>query len=124
MWDAYSDALWDLSDSRLTIVFDGVGMRTRYINTVMPQDISLAVFSFVFVWVYMAFMSKSWFRATMGMGQVLLCMCPSYMIYFLVLQQRYAGVFHALSVFLLLGIGADDICERHAPTRTRRPAPT
>jgi len=69
----------------------------------------MAVLSFLFVWFYMAFMNRSWFLATMGMGQVLMSFFTAYMLYFGVFQQRYFGTFNLLSIFIILGIGADDI---------------
>eukprot|EP01059_Diplonema_ambulator_P019353 TRINITY_DN324_c1_g1_i1.p1 TRINITY_DN324_c1_g1~~TRINITY_DN324_c1_g1_i1.p1 ORF type:complete len:509 (+),score=165.85 TRINITY_DN324_c1_g1_i1:107-1633(+) len=90
-------------------VFNGHGMLELYIQKVMMTDMMYALASMVFVLTYIAFMTSSWWLALMGMGQILLSFPVAYFIYYGIFQQRYFGVFNILSVFIILGIGADDI---------------
>ena len=52
---------------------------------------------------------RSWTLALACMWQILFSFFPAYLIYYGVFQQRYIGMFQLLSVFIILGIGADDV---------------
>ena len=111
LFDTYSSWLLDdqINNKEVEYVFGGHNLMSLYLNTVLVQDGMFAVASMLFVLLYIAFMTSSWWLAFMGMGQIILSMGPAYLIYFGIFQQRYFGVFNMLSVFIILGIGADDI---------------
>eukprot|EP00164_Ancoracysta_twista_P004580 GFYU01006182.1.p1 GENE.GFYU01006182.1~~GFYU01006182.1.p1 ORF type:complete len:1128 (-),score=371.69 GFYU01006182.1:28-3294(-) len=113
-FDTYVEWLLEQSVDGMTMLFDGSDpegksyFQLNYTQVLLATDGSLAILSFVFVWFYMTGMLGSWFLSTMGMGQILMSFCPAYMLYFL-FGQRFFGTFNVLSIFIILGIGADDI---------------
>ncbi|KAJ9447040.1 Protein dispatched [Diplonema papillatum] len=110
LFEEYYDFLIDMEvNDDIEIIFNGHGMFQEYVNSIMVSDAMFAVAAMLFSWVYMSFMLQSVFLATMGIGQIVLSFGPSYFFYFLVFQQRYFGLFNVLSIFIILGIGADDI---------------
>ncbi|KAJ9462573.1 Protein dispatched [Diplonema papillatum] len=110
LYEEYYDFLMDTEvNGEIEILFNGHGMFFLYINDVLLQDAMFALAAMAFSWIYMAFMVSSVFLATMGIGQIVLSFGPAYFLYFGVFQQRYFGVFNILSIFIILGIGADDI---------------
>eukprot|EP01065_Artemidia_motanka_P042443 TRINITY_DN569_c2_g1_i2.p1 TRINITY_DN569_c2_g1~~TRINITY_DN569_c2_g1_i2.p1 ORF type:complete len:1280 (+),score=352.61 TRINITY_DN569_c2_g1_i2:118-3840(+) len=113
--DKIADAVFDDvhgllfgSDFRVKVWFDGPLLLDRYIATQITADGMWALGSMVFVWLYIVFMNGSWFLGTMGMGQILMAFAPAYMLYFII-GFRYFGTFNVLTIFIILGIGADDI---------------
>eukprot|EP01064_Diplonema_japonicum_P006047 TRINITY_DN13_c0_g1_i9.p1 TRINITY_DN13_c0_g1~~TRINITY_DN13_c0_g1_i9.p1 ORF type:complete len:1041 (+),score=286.38 TRINITY_DN13_c0_g1_i9:142-3264(+) len=111
LYDEYHTWLGDgqISGGGVSYIYNGHGMLGLYIQEVMVTDGMFAIASMVFVLVYIAFMTSSWWLAVMGMGQILMCFPVAYFLYFGIFQQRYFGVFNMLSIFIILGIGADDI---------------
>ncbi|KNC49510.1 CK1/CK1/CK1-D protein kinase [Thecamonas trahens ATCC 50062] len=111
LFDAYNEYLFNVHDAtpHFKVVWEGFGMNDLYVSQLIPQDVAFAALSFTFVLIYMGFMTKSWFLAFSGMFQILCAFFPAYLVYRLVLQQKSVTVFSALSLFLLLAIGADDI---------------
>eukprot|EP01065_Artemidia_motanka_P032326 TRINITY_DN39338_c0_g1_i1.p1 TRINITY_DN39338_c0_g1~~TRINITY_DN39338_c0_g1_i1.p1 ORF type:complete len:1148 (+),score=297.26 TRINITY_DN39338_c0_g1_i1:66-3509(+) len=110
IYDTYNSWLKDHSElHNVTLIFNGYGMLGEYMNSLLISDGMYALGSMVFVWCYIAFMTESWWLATMGMGQILMSFLPSYLLYRGIFGQTYFGVFNLLSIFIILGIGADDI---------------
>eukprot|EP01062_Namystynia_karyoxenos_P059613 TRINITY_DN51049_c0_g1_i1.p1 TRINITY_DN51049_c0_g1~~TRINITY_DN51049_c0_g1_i1.p1 ORF type:complete len:1177 (+),score=340.80 TRINITY_DN51049_c0_g1_i1:105-3533(+) len=109
IFDTYDSWLREQGTPRLDVVWTGYGMFGKYLNSIVQKDGSFALGSMVFVLIYIAFMTGSWWLAVMGMGGILMSFPPAYFLYYGVFQQRYFGVFNVLTVFIILGIGADDI---------------
>eukprot|EP01060_Flectonema_neradi_P005178 TRINITY_DN13434_c0_g1_i1.p1 TRINITY_DN13434_c0_g1~~TRINITY_DN13434_c0_g1_i1.p1 ORF type:complete len:934 (+),score=153.99 TRINITY_DN13434_c0_g1_i1:447-3248(+) len=111
LYDTYSDWLLEnqLTNPEVEYVFNGHGLFSRYLDDVLAGDAVFAVMSMIFVLIYIAFMTNSWWLSFMGIGQIIMSFGPAYFIYYLVFQQRFFGVFNMLSIFIILGIGADDI---------------
>eukprot|EP01065_Artemidia_motanka_P042442 TRINITY_DN569_c2_g1_i1.p1 TRINITY_DN569_c2_g1~~TRINITY_DN569_c2_g1_i1.p1 ORF type:complete len:1268 (+),score=331.28 TRINITY_DN569_c2_g1_i1:81-3806(+) len=107
LYDELHDLLFE-KDFGIDVWFDGPGLLDKYIEAVLMQDGLWAIGSMIFVWLYIVFMNGSWFLGTMGMGQILMAFGPAYIVYF-VLGFRYFGTFNVLTIFIILGIGADDI---------------
>jgi len=72
-------------------------------------DILLAIFSLVFVYVWMLVQMKSIFLGTFCMLQVLFSLPLAIVVYRSVFQIPYFQFIHILVIFLVLGIGADDV---------------
>ncbi|KAJ9462572.1 Protein dispatched [Diplonema papillatum] len=110
LYEEFYNFLMDTEvNGEIEILFNGHGMLPLYIADVLIKDAMFLLAAMVFSWFYMTFMVSSVFLATMGIGQVVLSFGPAYFLYFGVFQQRYFGVFNILSIFIILGIGADDI---------------
>ena len=109
LFDTYHSMLFEYDSPEFTLLVKGFGMQTKYLDTLVPQDLSLAIGSFVAVLVYMALITQSWYLAFMGLGQIFLSFAPAYLIYRVVLQQASVSTFSLLSLYLILAIGADDV---------------
>jgi predicted RND superfamily exporter protein len=75
----------------------------------MNKDMLLAGISFVVVFVYMWFNTRSVFITTFGMLSILLSFPLAFFVWRVVLQQKFFGTLMMMSLFIILGIGADDV---------------
>lgn len=72
-------------------------------------DLLLTIASIAFVFFWMAYQMKSIFLASLAMFQIVISIPVSIVVYKNVFQIPYFSFLHILVVFLVLGIGADDI---------------
>mmetsp|Transcript_7171 Transcript_7171/g.18574 ORF Transcript_7171/g.18574 Transcript_7171/m.18574 type:complete len:1510 (-) Transcript_7171:264-4793(-) len=105
----FTKHLLNSTRTKFDVWFTMYGYSSTAINNQLATDAIFMAGAFIFVFVYMSAMTGSTFLSGMGMIQVFLCVGPSYMIYYGLLGQRYFGIFQVLSLFIILGIGADDI---------------
>ncbi|CAK8996893.1 Protein dispatched homolog 3 (Patched domain-containing protein 2) [Durusdinium trenchii] len=89
--------------------FNGFGLMFGYMSRQIPMDVSWAFFSFIFVFAFMTWMKRSFWLSSMGMGMIFLSFPFAYLLYWGLLGQRYFGIFNLLCIFIIMGIGADDI---------------
>jgi hypothetical protein len=75
----------------------------------ISYDFSWVVLSLIFVFVWVRVHTQSTFITTMGMTQIVLSMTVGTFIYGTVFGIGYFHFLHLLIIFLVLGIGADDI---------------
>ncbi len=68
-----------------------------------------SLFSFAFVSGYMIFHMKSPLLTFAGLAHVMLSFPTAWAVYYLVFQIKYMGFLNFLSLFVILGIGADDV---------------
>eukprot|EP00039_Didymoeca_costata_P004170 m.71768 g.71768 ORF g.71768 m.71768 type:complete len:1159 (+) comp12276_c0_seq1:222-3698(+) len=73
------------------------------------QSFALIIGSITFVLFYFMFMNDSIFLACMGMMQIFLCFIPGILLYRYVFQQEYIGVLNLVAIYIILGIGVDDL---------------
>lgn len=86
--------------------------RAIYINAIKTQvvyDFLLAGGSMVFIFLFMWMQVGSIWITSWAMFSILSSFVTANFIYRVILDYRYFGVFHVLSVFIILGIGADDV---------------
>ena len=76
---------------------------------VQLQDAMFACLSILFVFCFLIYHLKSFFLASTGMSLIIFSFPISQIICEGVLEVTYVGVLHAMVVFIVLGIGADDI---------------
>ena len=72
-------------------------------------DIKLAIGSFLFIFIFMCFQTGSVTVTFLGILSILSSFLLTNLIYRFVFQFIYFGFFHVISIFLILGIGADDL---------------
>ncbi|XP_060081595.1 protein dispatched homolog 1-like [Ylistrum balloti] len=93
-------------------------MSLYYISTVLFEydvviqalnDMLLAVGSFLFILVFMWFQTASFWITFLGIFSILTSFLLTNLIYRCVLGYEYFGFFHVISMFIILGIGADDV---------------
>ena len=86
--------------------------RAIYVNEIQRQVISdflLAGGSMMFILVFMWLQVGSLWITAWAIFSILSSFIITNFIYRVILDFRYFGVFHVLSVFIVLGIGADDV---------------
>ncbi|OWF38243.1 Patched domain-containing protein 2 [Mizuhopecten yessoensis] len=93
-------------------------MSLYYISTLLFEhdvvdqalsDMLLAVGSFLFIFVFMWFQTASFFITFMGIFSILTSFLLTNLIYRCILNYEYFGFFHVIAMFIILGIGADDV---------------
>ena len=72
-------------------------------------DMLLAIVSFSFVFLWMWFATGSLLLSFMGMTEMLLCLPMAYFVYTHVLGFKYFDFMCALSLYIIMAIGADDV---------------
>jgi len=82
---------------------------TRHAQAALNSDFSFVIFSFLFVWFWMWVHVGSFAVASASMLQILISLPLSMFIYSVVFQIGYFGAMQILVVFIILGIGADDV---------------
>eukprot|EP00401_Gymnodinium_catenatum_P002557 CAMPEP_0117615078 /NCGR_PEP_ID=MMETSP0784-20121206/84360_1 /TAXON_ID=39447 /ORGANISM="" /LENGTH=922 /DNA_ID=CAMNT_0005418815 /DNA_START=97 /DNA_END=2866 /DNA_ORIENTATION=- len=108
----FSTSAYQVSDDRFATVGSiQVRFSVPYRNDFMmiQGDFVFAFISILIVYAYMYFHLRSFFMATTGMFQIMLSMPIAGLFYQGVFQVKFFQFLHVLSVFLVLGIGADDI---------------
>ena len=73
------------------------------------SDLKLAIGSCVFIFLFMCFQTGSVTVTFLGILSVLSSFLLTNLIYRYVFQFIYFGFFHVIAIFLILGIGADDL---------------
>lgn len=111
-----SDAFAELLEKKFR---QGIGamkiyyfLRALFFNAISQQviyDLLLAGASFTFIFLFMLFQTQSLWITGWAVFSILTCFFGANLIYRVVLDCRYIGIFHVLSVFIILGIGADDV---------------
>ena len=80
-----------------------------YIQSLVFQDLALIAGSFTFIFLFMWFQTGSLWITWFAIFSIITAFCASNLVYRIALDFRYFGIFHVLALFILLGIGADDV---------------
>ena len=84
-------------------------LRSKDSQRIIGFDLSWAGASILAVWVYMAAHTGSVFVASLGMFEILASFPVSIFLYRVFFRVSYLGNIQILSVFVVLGVGADDV---------------
>ncbi len=93
----------------LTFLFFGSGLYWREAELSLYKDTVLVIGSFIFIFFFMWFQTGSLFVTTFGLFSVLTSFFGANLIYNLVIGYKFFGTFNLAALFIMLGIGADDI---------------
>ncbi len=93
----------------MTFSYGGGTIIGLWISRQVVFDLALAIGSFVFIGVFMAIQTTSIWITGWTIFSIITGFCGANLVYRIVLDFRYVGVFHVLAVFIVLGIGADDV---------------
>lgn len=98
---------------------DGVGSldfvynnNALFVDATIKQvtlDMMLAVASLMFIFLFMWFQTGSLWITSWGIFSVMSSFNIANLVYRIVFDYRYFGIFHVLSIFIILGIGSDNI---------------
>ncbi|KAL4237665.1 hypothetical protein ACF0H5_002379 [Mactra antiquata] len=72
-------------------------------------DLILAFGSVLFIFGFIVYHTKSLWISSFSVTSILSCFLCTNIIYRVVLDFRYFGFFHVITLFIILGIGADDL---------------
>ncbi|XP_021340144.1 protein dispatched homolog 1-like [Mizuhopecten yessoensis] len=112
MVNNYRQKLLDLNKNGLGSMHFLYSCETLFVYDVQGQvifDMMLAVGSFGFIFMFMLFQTHSLFVTFFAIFSILTSFFGANMIYRIVFDYKYFGIFHVLSIFIILGIGADDV---------------
>lgn len=73
------------------------------------QDMLFTLGSMVFIFCFMAFHTRSLFVSGLAVMSILTSFAGTNIIYRCIIDFQYVGFFHVLAIFIILGIGADDL---------------
>lgn len=76
---------------------------------IVQQDAMLAIFSLVFVFLWLRINTGSWFLAGVGIFEIFFSIPVAWFLFTVVFQINYFATLNALSIFIVAAIGADDI---------------
>ena len=72
-------------------------------------DAVLAIGSLLFIYGFIIYHTKSLWISSFGVMSIFISFLAANMIYRIALDFRYIGFFHIIAIFIILGIGADDV---------------
>jgi predicted RND superfamily exporter protein len=78
-------------------------------STIVPQDMRFLLAAFVFVFCFVAYQTQSLFLSSVALGMIVINILPTFALYVVVFRQTYLGVLQILSLFLIMGIGVDNV---------------
>jgi len=78
-------------------------------SEVANSDVGWAMFSVIFVIIYLTFHLRSVFLAMNGILLILFCFPVTALINMGIFQNSFYTTLHTLAIFIVLGIAADDI---------------
>lgn len=92
----------------MDIYFSGTQISSRQVNVLGSKDIQYALGSIIIVFLMIWYHTGSFFLASMGQLEILLSFPIAFFIYRLIFGIKYFQMIHLLTIFIVLGIGADD----------------
>ena len=98
-----------LNEDGTDIRFYAGYLRSKDSQRIIGFDLSWAGASILAVWVYMSLHTGSVFVASLGMFEILASFPVSIFLYRVFFRVSYLGNIQILSVFVVLGVGADDV---------------
>eukprot|EP00945_MAST-04E_sp_MAST-4E-sp1_P001572 g1572.t1 len=99
----------DTTDGDLNVKWLGLLFFNRDATATANNDFSMVVFSVLFVWFWISVHTGSFFIGSIGIFQIMLSVPVSFFFYYFVFQITYFAQTHILAIFIILGVGADDV---------------
>ena len=84
-------------------------LMNKAIQKQVMLDMLLAVASFLFIFLFMWLQTGSLWLTSWGIFSILSSFNVANFIYRVIFDYKYIGIFHVLSIFIILGIGSDNI---------------
>lgn len=111
--DTFKPAIENIRDFYLIDSFDVYYLsKVLYEHDLLEQalvDIKLAIGSVLFIFVFMCFQTGTVVVTFLGVLSIISSYLLTNLFYRYVFQFKYFGFFHVIAIFLILGIGADDL---------------
>lgn len=107
--DSLRDRFDSLSNDQQTIFIIGVVLANSVFGEIALRDLSFSIAAIVLVFIVIWFHTTSAWLASISMLQIFLSFPLAYFFYRFIFQQLYFAALQILAIFLILGIGADDV---------------
>ena len=108
-WEPIAKKFYEDKVGDMEYYYTSLYMIIAVITKQVILDQTLAVGSITFIFVFMVIQTGSFWVTCWSMLSILTGFCTTALVYRFIIDFRYFGVFHVLAVFIVLGIGADDI---------------
>jgi len=105
VWEGYNDEDSDLKIYPLSFEF----FNTYLTNEALAETNILLFFCILVIFSYVVFHTQSLFLGGLGMLQIIICFGPAFVAYWYVVGVHRFGFMNAMIIFVILGIGADDM---------------
>lgn len=99
----------DNADGGFNVGFSGGNLFSLSFMTTLQGDAMYLVLAFVAVFLYVMFMTGSLFLAVVSLIQIFACFFSGFHMYRLLFGNPYFGIFHVQAIFLIAGVGVDDV---------------
>jgi hypothetical protein len=96
-------------DGKIEVVWYSWILNGDIFGDMVDADMAMVIFSVLFVWIWMNIHIDSAFLAAVGMFQIFLSLPVGRFFYGVIGQVKYFSILQSLVIFLVLGIGADDV---------------
>ena len=93
----------------IAFYYNNNALRWNALQSQVIFDLMLAIASFTFIFIFSWFHTGSIWLTAWGIFSIVSSFNITILIYRIVFDYRYFGTFHVLSIFIILGIGCDDI---------------
>ena len=111
--DAWAREFYDyvstLENSDIEVYYLGTGLNVYEITKILVRDALLSIGAMIVVWAYMSYHLKSMFLSSWAMLHIILSFTVAQFIYRYFLGVNYITALNGLAIFIILGIGADDV---------------
>ncbi|XP_046577341.1 protein dispatched homolog 1-like [Haliotis rubra] len=97
------------STSQFEFLYYNYNMMIADVKDQAILDLMLAIGSMLFIGAFMCYHTRSLWITSFAIYSILSSFMGTNLIYRIVLDYRYFGFFHVLAIFIILGIGADDL---------------
>ena len=107
----YSDLnkLYKAGVGEMNFYYFGTQLIGAIIGQMVILDLMLAMIGLVFVYIFISVQTRSLWITSWSVFSILASFFTAILVYRLVFDFRYVGIFHVLAIFIILGIGADDV---------------
>ena len=102
--EIYKDKLGDMN-----FYYFSLPLMQKAIESQVVYDMALAIASLVFIFLFMLVQTGSIWITSWGIFSIISSFNITNFIYRVVFDYKYIGVFHVLAIFIILGIGSDNI---------------
>ena len=108
-WLSDLDKLYGKGVGQMNFYFLATQLIGAIIGQFIMMDLMLAMAGLVFVFIIVAIQTRSLWITSWAVFSILSSFFTAILVYRLVFDFRYVGIFHVLAIFIILGIGADDV---------------
>ena len=97
-------------DSKVRVLYGGNQIFDDEVDKTLWADIRLSIFTMAFVGAFVLLFTRfSIFLTTVGIISILSPICLAYYLFRIVFKVKSLGILSGISLFIIIGIGVDDV---------------